>query len=339
MYMSYRAPGHNRTHNEQRNRQLAEVLFAEHACGIRPLYYIFVDDNLPMLMQDLSWAKAHGIQLDKNVWRSFESFLETWQPALGLTSYQSKPGVHMHNAHCDVTCARSKSRHGCSLVNVGHLTDALLNAFHRNAVRTMLLPYIQFTDVQQWSFSQHIINYLSTMFFNEERVIFLPVQLPPKVAHVSGGKTFGRRCYGTPPKSNPAMMQARLIQFLNASFLDGAAIQPAVEAIARSSSSMVEVRPLIAAPNVRHCLSSAEASSFGIPKNQSDAPSKPFSIPNRDRILDFRHPIWYSHELFWKLFDGTAPMSKDEFLQRWERWTVTMSQLSDHYRSCEPLVN
>lgn len=140
------------TWNEGRNRLLLEALRRELAAGRPYQYYIFLDEDCAV-REDTALAKQLGIPLSGNPFRTFETALGKWQPALGCTRYAWQHHVPGRE------------------VNTGHNIDALFNAFHREAAG-LLLPYYTGFDSESWLYSQNIINQLATLFYHPYRMQF-----------------------------------------------------------------------------------------------------------------------------------------------------------------------
>jgi hypothetical protein len=110
------------------------------------LYYIFMDDDCL-----LSENSEIGCQyLTGNPFRTFEKFLLDWEPALGYPYY-------------DWHYAENRP------VNLAYRFDAIVHAFHRDAVPA-LLPYCNYFDNQSWHFSQYFVILLSALIYNEYRI-------------------------------------------------------------------------------------------------------------------------------------------------------------------------
>eukprot|EP00966_Prymnesium_polylepis_P212439 4921062-Prymnesium_polylepis.1 len=194
IYLSFRVqrPGYpflpNGSWAQNRNRLLAEALYWERRCRSNPQYYIFMDDHMSYMTVNRSRAVPYGVRLDVNPFRAFERFLDRWQPAMGVVRYL------WHYSKCVVRCRTPMGDVACSLVNALHNTDSVFQAYHRDAARSVLLPYAQFLDVHSWYYSQQLINHLSTLFYNEQRLVFLPIYLHPKAPHASSSAIRGDRC-------------------------------------------------------------------------------------------------------------------------------------------------
>lgn len=136
--------------NEGRNRLLWEARQSARRQGGDYLYYIFLDDDC-RLSEDVALAQQLGMPLTGNPFRTFERFLLEWEPALGYTRYDWQ---HYEEGRA---------------VNLGHNIDALLNAFHREAL-DMLLPYYTGFDSESWLYAQHIVNHLASLFYHPHRI-------------------------------------------------------------------------------------------------------------------------------------------------------------------------
>jgi hypothetical protein len=138
--------------NEGRNRLLAEARRRVRECGENYLYFIFLDDDIT-IKEDTDLAKRLDIPLTGNPFRTFESCLSKWKPAVGYTRYSwqyTEPDQE---------------------VNLGHNFDAILNAFHRETL-SVLLPYYTGFDGESWLYSQHLINHLCTLLYHPHRIQF-----------------------------------------------------------------------------------------------------------------------------------------------------------------------
>jgi len=138
----------NSTWNEGRNRLLKEAV----SRNAGYLYYIFLDGDC-IVKEDPELAHALNIPLCGNPFRTFESYLLEWQPAVGYSRYawqHEEPGAEF---------------------NLGYNFDALFNAFHREAI-SFLLPYYTGFDCESWLYSQHILNHLAALVYNSHRIQF-----------------------------------------------------------------------------------------------------------------------------------------------------------------------
>ena len=138
--------------NEGRNRLLQEALQRVRESGRPYRYYIFLDEDCEVA-EDVPLARRLKVPLTGNPFRTFESCLLEWEPALGYTRYawqHYEPGRE---------------------TNLGHNLDALFNAFHCEAV-AMLLPYYTGFDGESWLYSQNIINHLATLLYHPYRMQF-----------------------------------------------------------------------------------------------------------------------------------------------------------------------
>ena len=136
------------TWNEGRNRLLKEA--TSRNAGY--LYYIFLDGDC-IVKEDSELARTLNIPLCGNPFRTFEKYLLEWEPAVGYSRYSwqyEEPG---------------------SEVNLGYNFDALFNAFHHETI-SFLLPYYTGFDCESWLYSQHILNHLTALFYNPNRIQF-----------------------------------------------------------------------------------------------------------------------------------------------------------------------
>ena len=110
------------------------------------LYYIFMDDDC-VVEEDKDLARKLDMPLAGNPFRTFERFLLEWEPAVGYTRYDWQ---HYEKGRA---------------VNLGHNIDGLFNAFHREALSS-LLPYYTGFDSESWLYSQHIINHMASLLYH-----------------------------------------------------------------------------------------------------------------------------------------------------------------------------
>uniref|UniRef100_A0A7C4VS56 DUF7796 domain-containing protein n=1 Tax=Desulfatirhabdium butyrativorans TaxID=340467 RepID=A0A7C4VS56_9BACT len=136
--------------NEGRNALLAEARKRVEAGRADYLYYIFLDEDV-QIKEDTELAARLHVPLTGNPFRTFEAWLLDWEPAVGYTRYS------WQYTEAD------------SLVNLGHNFDALMNAFHREAL-PLLLPYETGFDAESWLYSQLIVAHLCTLFYPEHRL-------------------------------------------------------------------------------------------------------------------------------------------------------------------------
>ncbi len=136
--------------NEGRNALLAEARKRVEASGADYLYYIFLDEDV-QIKEDTELAEHLGVPLTGNPFRTFENWLLDWEPAVGYTRYS------WQYTEAD------------ALANLGHNFDALMNAFHREAL-PLLLPYYTGFDAESWLYSQLIVAHLCTLFYPEHRL-------------------------------------------------------------------------------------------------------------------------------------------------------------------------
>ncbi len=136
--------------NEGRNALLAEARKRVESGGADYRYFIFLDEDI-LIKEDTELAANLGVPLTGNPFRTFEAWLLEWEPAVGYTRYS------WQYTEAD------------RLVNLGHNFDALMNAFHREAL-PMLLPYYTGFDAESWLYSQLIVAHLCTLFYPEHRL-------------------------------------------------------------------------------------------------------------------------------------------------------------------------
>jgi len=116
-----------------RNRLLKEVLGRDY------LYFVFADDDIRV---ELTQLGASAVGAEANPWRVFEEFLVAREPAIGCTAYN----WHLTGGALDET-------QDCQTLR---FFDALLNAFHREALLT-LLPYYDLLDEGSECYSQNLV--------------------------------------------------------------------------------------------------------------------------------------------------------------------------------------
>jgi len=112
---------------EGRNRLYKEIE------GTSYEYYVFMDDDVEM--------HTRCGQAD-NGWRAFEAFLLDYQPAVGVAKFD----WHLRHGGLDLTQPVQGIR----------FFDALVNAFHHEAVHT-LLPYCDLLDRYSEAYSQSVL--------------------------------------------------------------------------------------------------------------------------------------------------------------------------------------
>jgi len=116
-----------------RNRLLKEVLGRDY------LYFVFADDDIRV---ELTQLGASAVGAEANPWRVFEEFLLAREPAIGCAA---------HNWH--LTGGALDETHDCQTLR---FFDALLNAFHHEALLT-LLPYYDLLDEESECYSQNLL--------------------------------------------------------------------------------------------------------------------------------------------------------------------------------------
>ena len=136
--------------NEGRNRLLWEARRRARHQGGEHRYYIFMDDDC-RLKEDDALAAQLGIPLTGSPFRTFERFLDEWEPAVGYTRYDWQ---HYEKGRA---------------INLGHNIDALFVAFHREAL-DLLMPYYTGFDSESWLYSQHIVNHLASLCYHPYRI-------------------------------------------------------------------------------------------------------------------------------------------------------------------------
>lgn len=116
-----------------RNRLLKEVISRSYD------YFIFGDGDVQLELTQRGRA-AHP--LERNPWRAFEAFLLEREPAIGCPSYDWHliGGAHDESAGCQTL----------------RFFDAVLNAFHREAL-SVLLPYYDLLDESSECYSQNLL--------------------------------------------------------------------------------------------------------------------------------------------------------------------------------------
>ena len=143
--------------NEGRNLLLSAARRRESETGILYRYYIFMDEDCDLEL-DRVLAKHLGLTVPEDPFEAFEAFLLTWEPAVGYPRYDWQ--------------YTEDSRE----VNLGYNFDALMNAFHRDTLGT-LLPYYTGFDAESWLYSQLLIVHLCAMLYNEHRIQYNPVRV------------------------------------------------------------------------------------------------------------------------------------------------------------------
>ena len=124
-----------------RNRLLREAIGRDY------LYVVFADDDIVLSLTDLGVAAAGPYA---NPWRVFEQFLLSREPAVGCGMYSWHLCGGWLDAAQDVQTLR--------------FFDAILNAFHREAV-DVLLPYYDLLDEQTECYSQNLLCSLAADLF------------------------------------------------------------------------------------------------------------------------------------------------------------------------------
>jgi hypothetical protein len=135
-FLSWRAPSTDprsvfyphSSWTQGRNRLLLE------GAGTGYLYYVFLDDDVVLDSVD-------GRE-ERNPWRVLEELLLEYEPAVGFPRYE----WHLVGGHDDTTKAVQSLR----------FFDAVLNAFHREAV-WHLLPYYDLLDDESECYSQNVL--------------------------------------------------------------------------------------------------------------------------------------------------------------------------------------
>lgn len=143
--------------NEGRNLLLSAARRRESEKGVSYRYYIFMDEDCELeLDRTLARRLGHGVPDDP--FEAFEAFLLKWEPAVGYPRYD----WHHTEAGREV--------------NLGYNFDALMNAFHRDTVGT-LLPYYTGFDAESWLYSQLLVAHLCAMLYNDHRIQYNPVRV------------------------------------------------------------------------------------------------------------------------------------------------------------------
>jgi hypothetical protein len=146
----------NSSWNEGRNRLFFEAKTREQQRESDFLYYIFMDEDC-IFEVDQPLARRLGLSIPDDPFKAFEAFLLKWEPAVGYPRYDWQ--------------YTQKDQE----VNLGYNFDALVNAFHRDAAKT-LLPYYTGFDAESWLYSQLLITHLCAMLYNEHRIQYNPVR-------------------------------------------------------------------------------------------------------------------------------------------------------------------
>lgn len=144
------------TWNEGRNRLLAEAKHRERQTGASYLYFIFMDEDCEFEV-DRALTERLDLSVPEDPFDAFEAFLLNWEPAVGYPRYDWQ--------HTEPDRE----------VNLGYNFDALVNAFHRDTIGT-LLPYYTGFDAESWLYSQLLISHLCAMLYNAHRIQYNPVQ-------------------------------------------------------------------------------------------------------------------------------------------------------------------
>lgn len=110
-------------------------------------YFIFADDDLKLELTELG-RRRNGTAA--NPWRVFEEFLGEWEPAIGCCAYD----WHLIGGGFD-------PRQDCQTLR---FFDALLNAFHREALG-VLLPYYDLMDEESECYSQNLLCSLASELY------------------------------------------------------------------------------------------------------------------------------------------------------------------------------
>ena len=133
------------TWNTGRNQLLQTAL----ECPRNYTYFIFMDGDAEIVE-----ARDFGFNTG-DPYRTFEGYLRRWQPAVSFPGFFADP----------------KEMQGLE-VSVTYNFDAIVNAFHREALE-MLLPYDTHWDRRSWWYSQYCVIMLSAAFFNQHRSVHL----------------------------------------------------------------------------------------------------------------------------------------------------------------------
>lgn len=136
--------------SEGRNQLLRQALELAQISGNDYLYYIFLDDNC-VLQEDRKLARQLDIPLTGHPFRTFESFLLEWEPAVG---YARNDNHYYEEGQA---------------VNLGHAFDGSFNAYHRETL-SFLLPYYTGFDSESWLYAQHIINHMASLLYHHNRI-------------------------------------------------------------------------------------------------------------------------------------------------------------------------
>ena len=157
--------------------------------NINYLYYILLDDDVK-----LSYNEKYAPPEMKLIppLRSFEHFLFSHEPAVGVLNYRdhhtSDDTIQSYQRICSPHIKSSEPLPPNRTVigdrmplylTVVHF-DAMFNAIHRDAVPT-LLPYSTSYDWIDWTISQRVLIVQVEFMFRGHAVMFTPVNLPNKV--------------------------------------------------------------------------------------------------------------------------------------------------------------
>ena len=165
VYTSLRGTAHksttfelrNTSWNEGRNALLTRAKATYHPT--LPLYLIFMDCDA-RLTEVLDFGSNTG-----NPYRTFELYLRRHLPAVGHAHFDWQP----YNDTLEIQGGAGNY-------------DAILNAFHREAVDS-LLPYATLWDKHSWHYSQFLIHTLTSALFPGGRMQFNALRVLQHAGH------------------------------------------------------------------------------------------------------------------------------------------------------------
>ena len=131
------------------------------------LYYIFLDDDLDFSFTPNLPRDIFGQDKSKSPLRMFETFLSTYEPAVGLSNFCSRCGKMLANgSYIAHLCCSTRTASGAlpPILPVSITFDAAFNAFHANATRH-LLPYkLKYEEQSWWESQKYIILSADVLF-------------------------------------------------------------------------------------------------------------------------------------------------------------------------------
>ena len=149
----------NSSWNEGRNALLARARATYHR--ELPLYLIFMDCDA-QLVEVRNFGRNTG-----QPYRTFESYLLRYLPAVGHAHFDWQP----YDEDKEIVSG------------VGNY-DAIVNAFHRDAV-DVLLPYATHWDRHSWHYSQLVVHTMTSALFPNHRLQFNALRVQQRAGHAS----------------------------------------------------------------------------------------------------------------------------------------------------------